>query len=232
MTVDELLFALSDAFPSFNSRAIAVWGPVFTSTLGKHEGARLAQAHAQVLVAFDPTKRRISHPVISDYLAQLPDFSRDLAKAAAGGKALDRTGHADRRKRLIDDWRVRQGEGVSRGVPQILRQLEIVARSGLPGDIDPKTRVRGAEEIAWETNGGPIILSAKQIRIAIHAAISQERVDRYGPLHRQGAGLWWQQIIDVSHGWGIEADWDDWRTQAREPEPSNESPKSEDDIPL
>jgi len=60
------------------------------------------------------------------------------------------------------------------------------------------------------------------------ARSAKERRDRFGPLHRVGDALWWQQITDVSHGWGFQAEWDGWRMKARQPEPA----MSDEDIPL
>jgi len=88
MTVDDVLFALGAAFPSFNAKALGVWGP------GLPLDARKARRHAPRPGAgasarglrSDEAPHRLSGG--SDYLAQLPDFSRDLAKAAAGSAAL------------------------------------------------------------------------------------------------------------------------------------------------
>ena len=216
MTVDEVLSAIGQGFPAFNSKALGVWGPIFHSALGRREGEALARLHAEVLVEFSPTSRRIPYPVVSDYLAKVPDPHREASRAA-GGKALDRHGHGDRKRRLMDDWRARQGMRISNGVPQVLSALESIA-----GDI--------ANLAAWRsTEPGPVTLNADEIRLGLHRAVSQERRDRFGPLHRVSDALWWQQITDVSHGWGFEADWDDWRVKARQ---AAEPAMSDEDIPL
>jgi hypothetical protein len=216
MTVDEVLSAIGQGFPAFNSKALGVWGPIFHSALGRREGEALARLHAEVLVDFSPTGRRIPYPVVSDYLAKTPDPHREASRAA-GGKALDRHGHGDRMRRLMADWKARQGQRLSNGVPQVMSALEQKASSI-------------ANLAAWKsTTPEPVTLNAEEIRIALHCAISQERRDRFGPLHRTSAALWWQQIIDVSRGWGFDADWDDWRVRERQPEPM---PPSDDEIPL
>lgn len=209
MTVNDVLRALKDSFRLFDDKSVATWAPAFNAVLGPHEGAALASAHALVLARFEPRGRTIPYPVPSDYRPHLPGNA--LNEAAKRGVGLDVRGHRDRKTRLLADWHERQGKLVSRGVPEVLRSL-----------------YWRAEEIAQyearKAEPGPVTLTAAEIRLCQHRAISSARRDRFGPVERQTPSAWWQQITDVSHGWGIAADWDDWKEQPPPPPPGQPKP--------
>lgn len=211
MTVDDVLEALSESFPVF-AKAAGSWTLVFHTALKSHEGDKLRDAHVAVLTKFKPSGRT-PFPVPVEYLAELPNLRRDTRTAST--QALDLIGHADRKRRLLDDWNERQGRRLSRGVPRVLQAL-----------------LWRAEELAamaaWKENPGPIVLGAEEIRLCLHRAISGERRERHGPIRASTpAALWWQQVTDVAHGWGIAANWDDWQGRARADDVSPQAPQQD-----
>jgi hypothetical protein len=197
MTVDQLLEDLGKAFRSFDDEALESWASVFHHALGRFEGDKLRDAHNAVMMAFKPSGRT-PFPVPLEYLSHLPDPHRDAGRARSG-PALDFKRHDESQFRLMADWRARQGQRVSNGVPQVLIALSEAA--SVVANLQ-----------AWRNDDAPILLSETQIKRAWHCAISQERHDRHGPTHRLKSELWWQQITDVAQGWGFQAEWDDWNS--------------------
>ena len=106
MTVDELLKTIGNAFPTYNAKAAESWAPIFHAVLKTHEGAKLREAHVAVMARFKPSGRT-PFPVPVEYLAELPSPFQAAAKKVSAG--LDIVGHADRKRRLLDDWVLRQG---------------------------------------------------------------------------------------------------------------------------
>lgn len=195
MTVDELLDKIARAFPAFNARALETWAPVFRANFEKHEGPALRNAFTEVLTSFQPGKGRGLHPIVADFVPHLPNGKLNLPSS---GPALDMKGHADRVRGLMAVWRAGQGLRGAKGVREVLRALEFIA--------EPIAAVR-----AWDETPEPIALTGKELRLAQHRAISQQRRIEHGPPPKN-PDVWWEQIETIARGWGIETKREDWTT--------------------
>src|SRR5258708_14669441 len=131
MTVDELMPCIIAAYP----------GASLEATLG--------QAATEVLATFRP-KYGQPFPIPADFEAVLPKQRRDIARAAP----IDAGRHAERKRRLMAEWR----RSVGAAVPEVKPPLETIA-------------FRAADPAAWRATGKPIALSAKQQPLAQHRAV-------------------------------------------------------------
>lgn len=195
MTVDELLDKLARAFPAFNARALETWAPVYRAALEKHEGPALRDAFMDVLSSFQGGKNKTLFPTVADFAARLPD---GRLKLPSNGPALDIRGHSSRANSLMSVWRAGQGLRGSKGVREVLLALEFIARPI-------------AENSAWSENPEPIVLTMKQLKLAQHRAISQQRRAEHGPPGKDPE-IWWEQISGIAKRWGIETTREEWET--------------------
>lgn len=100
---------------------------------------------------------------------------------------------AERRRAVMNEWRTNQGERGAAGVPEVLHALEHIAS-------------RRAASVA---EGERLRLGARDLRLAQHRAISQQRKRLHGEPPASG-DVWWEQISAIAAGWGIvtaQADW-------------------------
>ncbi len=196
MTVDDLLRALTGAFPSFNARAMESWAPVFRARLAKHEGPALQQAYLDTLATFTVSKSKALFPVAADFEINLPS---NHPKVQGEGPKLNFDARGDRARKLMAEWRQEQGSRAAGSNRAIMRALEFM--------VEPLANLW-----AWSENPRPIRLSRAQVRIVQQRAISQERVRLFGPLGKDGAE-WWRQIEQICDGWNIPAIYDEWATK-------------------
>jgi hypothetical protein len=187
MTVDEILRAIAGAFPAFNAKAMESWAPVFRARLGKHEGAALREAHLEALANFKPSGRT-PFPVPVDYEPHLPTGKLNLPKD--DGPKLDFQGRAKRAENIYREWRAEQAPRAAQGVPEIMKALEEIAY--------PIALVMG-----WNPKTDKLLLSRKQVKVAIQRAISVERRKLHGPPPVQPAA-WWGQISAIAEGWKLD----------------------------
>lgn len=193
MTVEELLTKLNAAFPAFNAKALEAWSSVFREVLGKHEGPALKSAYTAVLSSFTPKASKALHPMPADFAPHLPSGH---PRIQTGGPKLDIAGHGDKVRRLMADWRTRQGHRGANGIEEVLRALEFIA--------EPIASVA-----AWGDNPAPVVLTSKQLRLAQHRAISVQRRIDHGILPRTNE-VWWEQISAIAARWGIATVYEDW----------------------
>lgn len=202
MTVDEILRALQGAFPAFNAKAMETWAPVFRARFNRHEGPALRDAHIAALGAFKPSGRT-PFPIPHDYEPHLP---ANVVKLPKNTKKLDFLGHHRRAQDIFADWRARQGLKASKGVAEVMRALEDVARP-----------LAGIE--AWKDEPGRLILDRAKLTIAKKIAVSIQRRIEHGPPSKD-AEVWWQQTAAVQERWGVELQRSDWEPA---PAPKRES---------
>lgn len=198
MTVEELLTKLNAAFPAFNARALEAWSGAFRDALGKHEGPVLKAAYTAVLSTFTPKVSKALHPMVADFLPHLPSGHPKLS----AGPALDFKEHGEKVRRLMADWRKGQGHRGANGVEEVLRSLEFIA--------EPVANL-----LAWGKGSESLVLTGKQLRLAQHRAISQQRRLDYGRLPKTNEE-WWEQITAIAARWGIATAYEDWTTKRRE----------------
>ena len=155
----------------------------------------------------------------AEYLEVLPDLRRDMGKASV--KKLDLAGHGQLVRELIADWKLRQGNAFSRGVPAVLRAVADIASER-------------ANLMAWQdVNAGPVILTRDEMLVGLHRAVSVERRTLYGPLRARSDGaVWWQQISTILQQWGFEAIWDDWNDTRFSTQPRIKAPSDQNDLEL
>jgi hypothetical protein len=101
----------------------------------------------------------------------------------------------ERRRLTIAEWRQAQGIRGANGVPEVLRALEFIAQ----------------QEVSRIRDGEPLRLTAKQLRIAQHRAISQQRKaeTKNAPVP-DDAELWWMQIKAIADRWNIKTEREHW----------------------
>lgn len=101
----------------------------------------------------------------------------------------------ERRRLTIAEWRQAQGIRGAAGVPEVLRALEFIAQ----------------QEVTNIRDGEPLRLTAKQLRIAQHRAISQERrrMTKHAPV-TSDPELWWEQIKGIAARWNIATEREHW----------------------
>lgn len=102
---------------------------------------------------------------------------------------------AERRRLTIAEWRQAQGIRGANGVPEVLFALEFIAQ----------------QQVHTVRDGEPLRLTAKQLRLAQHRAISQERkrMTKDAPVP-EDPELWWEQIKAIADRWNIKTERDDW----------------------
>ena len=102
---------------------------------------------------------------------------------------------SERRRLTIAEWRQAQGIRGANGVPEVLRALEFIAQ----------------QQVHMVRDGEPLRLTAKQLRLAQHRAISQERkrMTKDAPVP-DDAELWWEQIKAIAERWNIKTERADW----------------------
>ena len=105
---------------------------------------------------------------------------------------------AERRRLTIAEWRRAQGIRGANGVPEVLRALEFIAQ----------------QEVANIRDGEPLRLTAKQLRLAQHRAISQQRKAeaKHAPIP-DDAEHWWMHIKAIADRWNIKTERADWEKQ-------------------
>jgi hypothetical protein len=188
MTVDELITRIIAAYPGASLEAMKSFKPVFYARLRHREGEPLADAATEVLATFRP-KYGQPFPIPADFETVLPSPPRDAASAAP----LDARRHAERKRRLMAEWR----RSVD-AVPEVARALETIA-------------LEVADLAAWRTDPGPIALTAKQRKLAEQRAISLQRRCEHGPPERLGADAWWAQISAIAARWKVATSLEEWR---------------------
>lgn len=202
MTVAELLAKLASAFPAFNAKAAESWAPVFRARLAKHEGPALAKAYVDTLSSFTVARSKALFPVVADFEAHLPSGKLDLGKS--GGPKLDFKARGERVRSLMAEWRSSQGTRAAGSNRSIMRALEFM--------VEPIANLA-----AWEQNPPPVRLTRAQVRVVQQRAISQERVQRHGPLGNNPNGAaWWAQIEGICNEWGIPSIYEEWASKKQE----------------
>jgi hypothetical protein len=195
MTVTELLKRMAGAYPSFDSKAGETWAPVFRAHMDRHEGERLEKAYVAVLGNFRPTTRQ-PFPIPADFEAHLPSGKLRVIPGGAG-PAIDVKGHGEKSRRIMAEWRLAQGNRGANGVREIMRALEFIA--------EPLADLK-----AWTKNDdAPLRLTRKQLVLAQHRAISQQRRIEFGPPGKD-PDAWWEQISAIAQRWGIETEREEW----------------------
>jgi len=199
MTVTDLLQAILNAYPGATPEALATFKPVFYARLQAFEGDKLKTAFEATLGEFKPTARQ-PFPICADFEAHLPK-RLDLGSI---GPALDVKGHGDRTRRIMAEWREAQGKRGAQGITEVLRALEFIA--------EPI-----ASQQAWKgDNTPPLRLTAKQLRLAQHRAISQERNRQHGPIMPSlKADHWWEQIEAIGRAWNIPMTPSEWESSTK-----------------
>lgn len=193
MTVTELLGLILSVYPGATPEAMKGIKSAFYARLQRHEGANLQSAYDIVVGTFKPTTRQ-PFPIPGDFEKHLPETGLHLPGDA--GPALDFKARNERALRLFTEWRAGQGMRGSNGVPQVLIALEAIAR--------PLAFVEG-----WKENPRPLVLRAKDLKLAQHRAISIERRLRWGSPGRK-ADLWWEQISSIAEQWRIQTTREEW----------------------
>ncbi len=207
MTVAALLERITNVYPGATAEAMRGVRSAYFAMLRKHEGDVLAEAVDAVVGSFRATTRQ-PFPIAADFLAHLPSST---LKLPSSGPRIDFDARRRRVASVMARWRGEQGEPLSRGVPEILASLEFIAL--------PIAGLRG-----YSDDPEPIVLSADQVRIAQHRALSQERRRLYGDVRSNAAH--WEQIETLAAQWGIDTRIEDWASKERVREPSNEGGKS------
>ena len=194
MTIDELLRALTGAFPAFNAAALESWAPIFRVRLAKHEGPVLRQAYTETLARFTVAKSKSLFPVPADFEAHLPSGHPKMA----AGPVLDFKARNHRARELMAEWQEAQGNRAAGGNHDVMRALLHMA--------EPIANLA-----AWSKNPEPIRLTRAQVRVVQQRAISQERVKRFGPItHNTDGKGWWDQIEIIAQEWGIAVAYGEW----------------------
>jgi len=196
MTVTELLQRILDVYPGATPESMATFKPVFYARLRKHDGDALEKAATEVLGTFKPTTRQ-PFPIPIDFEKYLPSSAQ---APAGGGKPLDIDGHKERRRQILADWRAGHGARAANGVRLIMLALEFIA--------EPI-----ADVMAWQEQPEQLLLKHSEVKTAYHRAISQRRRGLHGA-PPSNADVWWDQISEIAHQWGIETAREEW-TQAR-----------------
>ena len=104
--------------------------------------------------------------------------------------------HGERTHAMMARWRLEQGHRGANGVPEVLRALEFIAE-------------KLANVACWTDSPEPLLLTAKQLRLAQHRAISLQRRIDHGILPRTNEE-WWEQISAIAERWNITTHYDDW----------------------
>lgn len=194
MIVSDLLKRMLAAYPGFDAKAGETWAPVFRARLSRHEGNALETAAIEVLGSFKPTTRQ-PFPIPADFEAHLPSGKLDLP---AETPKLDFAARDQKLAQIMGDWRNRQGLKSSKGVAEVMRALEEMAKPL-------------ATTMAWKPGDHRLILDADQLRIAKQRAVSYRRLIEFGQIPKS-ADAWWDQIDTIQRRWGIELTRSDWTT--------------------
>jgi intein/homing endonuclease len=101
----------------------------------------------------------------------------------------------------MDDWRAGQGQRAAKGIPELMRALEFIARQVADGQ-------------SWSADPQPVSLTRKQVKTAWHRAISQRRRAEYGPPGKS-PDEWWEQISSIAARWGIETNRAEWEQTSK-----------------
>ena len=185
MTVDDVLRAITAAFPNFNAKALEAWAPIYRAQLGRHEGPALRDAHLAVMGSIKPSGRT-PFPLPADYAAHLPSDTV-LHKVESWGPKLDFAAHRERKGRLVEAWQAGQGAKIkgARG-PAIYAHCLWEAQ-------------RLAAIRAWRDEPGGVILSMDQIQRCEDQAVSLARMDAHGAavLRRGDASAWEAQTAAI-----------------------------------
>lgn len=197
MTVTDLLAKILAMYPGATPEAIASFKPVFYARFGNREGPHLAEAATEVFATFQPAHRK-PFPIPADFEAHLPS----RRSTQGDGAAIDLDGMVERKTRILTEWRAAQGHRGANGVLEVLRALEFIA--------EPI-----AVQTAWKNAPEPLRLTAKNLRLAQHRAISLARVNEFGPPPKDPA-VWWAQIQQIAARWNIPTHYDHW--EPRNPE--------------
>lgn len=187
MTVTEMLARILAAYAGASPEAMATFKPVFYACFSKREGPHLQAAFDAVLAEFKPSFRQ-PFPIPANFEAHLPSGRIDLGRDA--GHKLDLDGRKRRADGLYAAWEAGQGTRAAKGIPELRRALESVARPI-------------ADVLGWEDNPEPLSLTRDQLKLAAQRAIGQERRLRYGKIPKDRF-VWWQQVTEVAASWGIE----------------------------
>jgi hypothetical protein len=187
MMVKELLERIVVAYPGASPEAMRAFKPVFHARLGEREGPALAQAAAEVLASFRP-KYSQPFPIPADFEAALPE----LPRALPAGRAIDLRRHAEHVGRLIDEWR-----RSVRVQPEVRRAMEHIAHEL-------------AHDAAWRGETKPIVLTARQAKLAEQRALSLQRRVEHGPPERFTFEAWWTQIATIAERWNVATSREEW----------------------
>lgn len=185
MTIDELLRALTGAFPAFNAKALESWAPVFRARFTRHEGPTLKQAYVETLAAFSVAKSKALFPVPVDFEQHLPSNHPKVPED--GGSIRDALAqHAERKRRLFDAWTREQGARIKENRPFPVYAACIQAAMRACGQANTRTQRKA--------------LSAEQIAKCEQQALSAARVGMFGALPHTNEE-WTAQIEQVRAGW-------------------------------
>ena len=187
MTVDDLITRIIAAYPGASLEAMKSFKPVFYARLKHREGEPLADAATEVLATFR-AKYGQPFPIPADFEAVLPSPRRDGARAAP----IDPGRHAERKRRLMAEWR----RSVD-AAPEVRRALETIA-------------LEVADVAAWRESSKPIALTPKQRKLAEQRAISLQRRCEHGPPERLGAEDWGAQISAIAARWNVATSLEEW----------------------
>lgn len=103
-----------------------------------------------------------------------------------------------RRRAIMAEWHAAQGERGAAGVPEVLRALEQLARL----------------KMHTVPEHGRLRLTAKDLRLAQHIAISQRRrIEHKGSEPPADVEVWWSQISEIAARWGIPTRREDWERE-------------------
>lgn len=200
MTVAELLDRIAAAYQGATPEAMATFKPVFHARLRQHEGPALAEAANAVLGAFKPTVRQ-PFPIPLDFETQLP--ARRVKMPGGPAKRLDIPARNDRMRELLTQWRRRQGDKASKGVPEVMRALEHIA------SLHASFR-------SWSDNPAAIVLTVEELMQARHRAISQQRRIEFGSLPPKSPEAFFAQVETIANRWGIATRIEDWTAKTSE----------------
>jgi hypothetical protein len=193
MTVTELLKQIIAVYPGASPEAMRAYKPVFQARLAAREGPALANAATEVFAGFRP-KYAQPFPIPADFEAALP--APAAPRAPLAGRPIDARRHGERVAELVADWR-RRVRGVPPVAPEVGRALEAIAHEL-------------ARDAAWRREPGPIVLTARQVRLAEQRALSLRRRAEHGPPEQLGREAWWAQIAAIAARWKVATSPEEW----------------------
>lgn len=181
MTVTDLLERILSVYPGAKPEALKAMKPVFLARL-QHREAHLDSAANEVFATFQP-KATKPFPIPGDFEAHLPN----LQAIKSDGPPLDIKGQQERKRRLMDDWRQRQGNGIASA-----RGKAIAAAAA-------HKAMEIAHMRAWGKDPQPILLSADQIQVCEDQVVSSERMATYGArvLRVEDGEAWQSQMNEI-----------------------------------